>query len=232
MRKLAFAVTILICCINMKCEPNEDSVLDTSNLLLGNWSDAQYTDENITFKRYNTLPEDAYGISFKAKGDLIERSSGWCGTPPLHFSDYDGAWELTDDVITITQDHFPNTYVWRILSVTETELVVTKKLTEQEQDYRALMDLFDDATQLMDGIACENVEEWAYAPYGSKACGGPQGYIAYPKSIDVELFLQKLEVYTQAEQDYNIKWSVFSTCDLTPQPTAVVCENGLPVLIY
>ncbi|GGD13783.1 lipocalin-like domain-containing protein [Hyunsoonleella pacifica] len=232
MKKLAFAVTILICCINMKCESNEDDLIDASNLLIGNWSEVQYDKENITFKRQNSLPENTYGISFRAKGNLVERSSGWCGTPPLHFSDYNGTWELTENVITITQNHFPNNYVWRIISVTETELVVTKALSEQEQDYRILMSLFDDINELIDGIACENAEDWAFAPYGSKSCGGPQGYVAYPKSIDVEAFLEKVEIYTQAENEYNIKWSVFSTCDITPQPTAVVCENGFPILKY
>lgn len=232
MKKIVFALAILFCFVNMKCESNEEGLKDSDNMLIGHWAEPEYSENNISLNRVNKLPEAAYGISFKAKDDFVERSSGWCGTPPLSFSDYNGTWELTEDVIAITQDHFPNHYAWRIVELTESKLVLTKELTEQEKDYRALMDLFDDVLEMIKDIPCEDAEDWAYAPYGAKACGGPQWYIAYPTTIDVEEFLVRIETYTQAENDYNIKWGVFSTCDITPQPTAVVCENGYPVLKF
>ncbi len=232
MKKIIFTAAIIFCFINMRCEPNDDALNDSDNLLIGHWAEPQYNDQNITLTRVNTLPEAGYGISFKTKNDFVERSSGWCGTPPLVFSDYQGKWELTEDVVAITQDHFPNNYAWRIVSLTENELTLTRELTEQEKDYRALMDLFDDALDLIEDIPCENSEDWTFTPYGAKACGGPQWFLAYPTTIDVEAFLEKIEVYTKAEDDYNRKWSVFSTCEVINAPTDVVCENGFPILKF
>ncbi|TBN02731.1 hypothetical protein EYD45_11440 [Hyunsoonleella flava] len=232
MKKIVYAIVIMFCFVNMRCEPNDEGLKDSDNLLIGHWAEPEYTDQNVTFSRVNKLPAEGYGISFKTKNDFVERSSGWCGTPPLSFSDYQGKWELMEDVITITQDHFPNNYGWRIVSLTENELVLTKELTEQEKDYRALMDLFDDALDLIKDIPCGNSEDWSFTPYGSKACGGPQWFIAYPNTIDTEEFLSKIEAYTKAEHDYNVKWSVFSTCDVVSPPKEIVCENGFPILKF
>ena len=232
MKKIIFALATICLFVNMRCDPNEEGLVDSDNLLIGNWAEPEYNDQNITFARVNELPENAYGISFKAKNEFVERSSGWCGTPPLVFSDYVGKWQLTENVISITQDYFPNNYAWRIVSVTENELVLTKELTEQEKDYRVLMDLFDEALELIEDMPCENAEEWTFTPYGAKACGGPQWFVAYPTTIDTDEFLKRIEAYTKAEQEYNIKWSIFSTCDVVAPPTEVVCENGYPILKF
>lgn len=232
MKKIVFALAIMFCFVNMKCEPNDEGLKDDDNLLIGHWAEPEYTNENVSFNRVNKLPEQSYGISFKAKNDFVERSSGWCGTPPLSFADYKGKWQLTEDVIAITQDHFPNHYAWRIVELTENKLVLTKELTEQEKDYHILMDLFDDALEMIKDIACENAEDWAFTPYGAKACGGPQWFIAYPTTIDTEEFLKRIDTYTKAEADYNQKWGIFSTCDVVSPPKAVACENGYPVLKF
>lgn len=232
MKKIVFAVAIMFCFMNMRCEPNEEGLMDSDNLLIGHWAEPEYNEQTVIFSRVNKLPSEGYGISIKAKNDFVERSSGWCGTPPLVFSDYEGKWELTEDIISVTQDHFPNNYAWRILSLNENELVLTKELTEQEKDHRALMDLFDHALELVKDLPCENSGNWTFVPYGSKACGGPQWFVAYPTTIDTEDFLKRIEIYTKAEQDYNTKWSVFSTCDVVSPPKGVVCENGYPVLKF
>jgi hypothetical protein len=35
----------------------------------------------------------------------VERSSGWCGTPPLSFMDFQGTWTRTDSVLIMTIDN-------------------------------------------------------------------------------------------------------------------------------
>ncbi|MEW4925310.1 hypothetical protein [Algibacter sp. 2305UL17-15] len=231
-KKVFFSITVLFLMVNMRCEPSDDIVIDNDNLLIGNWVNPEYNDTNITFERASKLPVDGYGISFMKNGDFVERSSGWCGTPPLSFFDYNGKWQLNDAVVLITQDHFPNNYAWRIVSLTENELVVTKELTEREIDYRKLMAIYDEIEAFIKGIPCENAEDWTFTPYGSKACGGPQWFLAYPKSIDTVAFLKKVEEYTKAERDYNIKWSVFSTCDVVSPPKSIECQNGFPILKF
>lgn len=232
MKQFIFSLCIVLLCINMQCESTDAQLLDADNLLVGNWVKLYYEGDNLTLKRVKDLVNDSYGLAFYKKGDFIERSSGWCGTPPLVFTDYKGKWKLQDDVILITKDFFPNNYTWRIVTVSETELVLTAELTEQEQDYRQLMDVFNDAQKLIENVACENASNWAFTPYGAKACGGPQGYLAYPKTIDVDAFLNKIEAYTEAEKAYNVKWGIFSTCDLPQEPKYVACYNGYPILKY
>ena len=43
---------------------------------------------------------------------------------------------------------------------------------------------------------------------------------------------EKVNKYTNAEEVFNIKWGIISTCDITPEPKGVVCKNRIPSLIY
>ena len=216
----------------VSCTSNDAEIPLSANLLIGSWVDPIYDGETITFKRASALPDNDYGISFKLNGILVERSSGWCGTPPLSFFDYTGTWEVEGSLILMSQEYlYPNNYAWRIVSLTETELVVKRELTNQENDYRDLMSLFDGLYELISSYSCNNASDWDFTAYGSKACGGPQGYIAYPKEIEAA-FLQKVKAYTEAERAYNLKWEIISTCDVTREPIGVECLNGYPVLKY
>ena len=216
----------------VSCTSNDAEIPLSDNLLIGSWVDPIYDGETITFKRASALPDNDYGISFKLNGILVERSSGWCGTPPLSFFDYTGTWEVEGSLILMSQEYlYPNNYAWRIVSLTETELVVKRELTNQENDYRDLMSLFDGLYELISSYSCNNASDWDFTAYGSKACGGPQGYIAYPKEIEAA-FLEKVKAYTEAERAYNLKWEIISTCDVPREPIGVECLNGYPVLKY
>ncbi|MDO5968295.1 hypothetical protein Q4Q35_00610 [Flavivirga aquimarina] len=232
MKKIFFVVSVMLCFLNMQCADDDSITSDPDNLLIGNWVDPIYDGEKITFERAVSLPEEGYGILFKENGDFVERSSGWCATPPLFFFDIDGIWQLDDTLIKITKDNYPTNYGWRIVSITANELVVQRELTDQEKDYRELMDLFDEIYKLSISVACTDANDWTFTAYGAKACGGPKGYIAYSTKIDTASFLQKVETYTNLEKAYNIKWGIVSTCDLPKHPVGVICENGHPVLEY
>lgn len=213
------------------CE-NNDPIIDSNNLLLGFWIEPTYDNETTTFKRSNSFKEDAYGISFSKNGDFITQTSGWCGTPPLTFFKINGTFSLNEPLIDITSESYPTNYTWRIVSLTENELIVKRELTSQEKDHRALMDLFYEIQNLAYSVSCSDANDWLFTAYGAKACGGPQGYIPYSNKIDTVAFLQKIEAYTQAEKEYNFNHGVVSTCDIPASPKSVVCENGYPTLKY
>lgn len=215
----------------LSCE-NNAPILDANNLLLGFWIEPVYHLETITFQRANALPKDNYGVSFSENGEFIERSSGWCGTPPLTFIDYKGSYQTDKSLIKVTTQNFPNNFQWRVLKVSEKELVVKRELSEQEKDHQNLITLFDEIQNSAYNISCTDSNQWKFVAYGSKACGGPQGFIPYSTQIDTTLFLQKIAAYTEAEKKYNLKWSIVSTCDVVKSPTAVICKNGFPYLIY
>jgi hypothetical protein len=224
-------LSIFLITLFFSCESNEP-VINVDNLLLGAWIEPSYDSETTTYKRGNSLPDENYGIWFSENGDFTERSSGWCGTPPLIYTDYNGSFEIDGTLIKITTTSYPNSYQWRIVSLTENELIVKRELSEQETDHRELMALFDEIQNLAYTVSCDDAANWTFTAYGSKACGGPQGYIAYSSKINTVEFLKKIEFYTTAEKEFNIKWGIVSDCSIVNQPKEVVCNNGYSTLIY
>ena len=123
----------------------------------------------------------------------------------------------------------------RILAFLTLTLLLTACPQERDPQEIALADLesrFSAILALAQSRSCENPADWSYTAYGSKACGGPQGYLAYPLTIDVDRFLALVERHRQAENQYNIDFNITSTCDLPAEPTRVDCADQLPVLGY
>lgn len=113
--------------------------------------------------------------------------------------------------------------------ITEFEMTVNNPNTTFEEDFAALQQMLADIEAIAESEPCVNSADWAFTAIGSKACGGPQFYIAYSNNIDVPSFLNSVAAYTQAEQEYNIKWGIISTCDLALMPNGISCVNGEPV---
>lgn len=86
--------------------------------------------------------------------------------------------------------------------------------------------------ELANDISCNDASEWKFTAYGSKPCGGPQGYIAYPNSIDESKFLALIEEYNKLEDEFNQRWEIYSDCAVLTGPAGVTCENGKPKLEY
>lgn len=101
-----------------------------------------------------------------------------------------------------------------------------------EEDARRLEALFQEIQSMAESQPCEDASIWTFRDYGSKACGGPVGYIAYPTTIDTGAFLEKIEAHRAAQQAFNEKWDVISDCSFPAQPTGILCRDGLPVLQY
>ena len=102
----------------------------------------------------------------------------------------------------------------------------------QEQQAQNLDQMFSEIEILATSESCDDSTEWTFTSYGSKACGGPLGFIAYPINIGTELFLKKIEEYTTAQQEFNQKWGIVSDCYVPSQPSEIICKNGSPVFEY
>ncbi len=100
----------------------------------------------------------------------------------------------------------------------------------QEADAEKLQLLLAQIEELSLSESCDDPIDWTFTPYGSKACGGPLGYIAYSTQIDVDEFLELVQSYTEATAAFNQNWQVFSDCAVVNPPSRVVCQEGLPVL--
>ncbi|MEQ8582570.1 MAG: hypothetical protein RIC30_14655 [Marinoscillum sp.] len=102
----------------------------------------------------------------------------------------------------------------------------------QEDDQAGLDRLWAEIHTMAESVACTDAEEWDFTPVGSKACGGPVKYLAYSERIDTVKFLSLVDEHRDAQEAFNIKWGVYSDCSTPQAPTGVVCEEGVPVLIY
>ena len=122
-------------------------------------------------------------------------------------------------------------FIVLLLSMSNISCVSDDELN-QKQEAQNLSEMFSEIENLTISIDCENSAEWTFTNYGSKACGGPVGYIAYSLNIDVDLFQRLIEKHREKQQEFNEKWGIMSDCSIPAQPTGVICEDGNPVLQY
>jgi hypothetical protein len=107
-------------------------------------------------------------------------------------------------------------------------LACEKELTRDEE--RALLDAQkQEIISLAKSGACAINSQCRYTGLGSKPCGGPWGYIVYSTSVDTSKLFLKISDYNAAEDRYNRKWGIYSTCDVPPPPDSIRCLNGVCV---
>lgn len=109
------------------------------------------------------------------------------------------------------------------------EITATSSLSE---DDITLNELFEKIKTLSESKTCSESSNWTFTAYGTKACGGPIGYIAYSKCINTADFLNKVSVFTELQSQYDMKHGAVSTYEVPPPPTSVNCVNDKPVLVY
>ena len=73
--------------------------------------------------------------------------------------------------------------------------------------------------------------ECRYIAYGSKACGGPQGYLLYPEGVDEEKLKKMIADYSKNEDTYNKVNEIISDCSLPNPPAKIGCEDGNCIVI-
>ena len=100
---------------------------------------------------------------------------------------------------------------------------------KEQQDLIVLKHEID---QLSQSITCTDSADWKITPLGSKACGGPAGFVSYSIKVQEKHFLEKVALYTKNEDAFNRKWNIMSDCSTPVQPKKVICKNGLAVMIY
>ena len=110
----------------------------------------------------------------------------------------------------------------------------TDDSSSKESENQNLSKMYDEivSTSMVNTTPCTNPEEWSFTAIGSKACGGSTGFIVYSLKINVPEFLKKVENFTKAQDTYNKKWGIVSTCDIILPPAGVDCVNGKPTLLY
>ena len=95
----------------------------------------------------------------------------------------------------------------------------------QQSDWNAIDQLETQAKAIAVIDGCPSSSDCRSAPVGSRACGGPRYYIPWcAKTTDSAALYKKLAEVSAAEQAYNKKYDVMSTCEFRMPP--VVASSG------
>lgn len=95
----------------------------------------------------------------------------------------------------------------------------------QQTDWASILKMEEQAKAIAKTAGCTSSDCRA-APVGSRACGGPRYYLPYcAKTTDSAALYGKLDEVSRAEQDYNRKYNIASTCEFR-MPPAVEAVGG------
>jgi hypothetical protein len=83
---------------------------------------------------------------------------------------------------------------------------------------------------MINTVPCKNENDLKIVPIGAKGCGGPTGFVAYPKNETS--FFTHVEKFTETQIIYNKKWGVISDCSVPQAPKNAACVNGKITMIY
>lgn len=135
MKTLTKILLLLFVISHIGCEETIEPKIDNSSPLIGSWINPQYMNTLWRYERANALQNDGPGFTLKPEGLIVERkNSGFCGTPPINYANYDGTWNKKDSLITINVDYWggKTDYQWKVVSVNDRYLIVDKVKEEYQ----------------------------------------------------------------------------------------------------
>jgi hypothetical protein len=140
---LIFTAILLISCENIS-EPN-DGTFD-GDIPYGMWVYSENDDSISIYYASNQFEKDKSGFAIEEENIFIERTSGWCATPPLSFYNVEGQWDVFDDhTLKITGAHWMGSDYIRlmeIVSLNKFELkVLFRSLPDSSHLLKKLVDI-------------------------------------------------------------------------------------------
>jgi hypothetical protein len=97
---------------------------------------------------------------------------------------------------------------------------------QQERDWAAIERLEQEAKALARATGCTSAQSCRTAPVGNRACGGPRHYLVYcATTTDSVALYRKLDEIVRAENEYNRRYGIVSTCEFR-MPPEVVFSDG------
>jgi hypothetical protein len=126
MKTLLQLFMLIVLAITASCSLNEEAEYK-DDPLVGSWIEQEYTDSTFVMKRAADLKENDYGFTIKANHQFEERkNSGWCGTPPISYADFEGTWSYQDSILQVEVEYWGGmaTYTWKVMMVDQDELII------------------------------------------------------------------------------------------------------------
>jgi hypothetical protein len=139
MKRVIFLLAMVLM---FSCEKDlmENDALGENAGIVGTWIEDGYSDEVALFERADSLDYSKYGFIINEDGTFTERkNAGWCGTPPITYSNFQGEWlALSDSLIEITVGYWGGTlsYQMRIVFVDQESLGIRYLYAENRADAR------------------------------------------------------------------------------------------------
>jgi len=128
MRSSLFYILLLFSMVYLgSCDNDNELKSDEAELLIGHWISPVYIDTLVQYTRAEALNENDFGISFNPGNSLVERqNAGWCGTPPISFTNYNGTWSKNSDIIDISVDFWGGkaNHKWKVIAIDAKTLTI------------------------------------------------------------------------------------------------------------
>jgi hypothetical protein len=98
---------------------------------------------------------------------------------------------------------------------------------DRQSDWNQIVALENEAKAIVKADGCSSTSECRTAPVGSRACGGPRYYLVYcSKTTDSVALFKKLEAVAAAEQEYNKRYQIASTCEFRLPPKVALAGSS------
>lgn len=124
MKLLKLFIPIVLLILLFSCE--KASLAPEPGELEGIWVQSDYDEDLTIFSKKNKLDDDKYGFKISDGGIFLEhKNSGWCGTPPISYADYEGTWKYESDSVLIVDVGYwggTMTYKMQIVELTANKL--------------------------------------------------------------------------------------------------------------
>jgi len=123
----------------LACQKENDLQMNANEPLIGFWANGEYneTDNTYTFSRVSDFLKNGYGFQFDYEKKFIERkNTGWCGTPPVSYDNFEGTWSTDPHNVFIEVPFWGGNakYTWEVISVNLEKLVIKKT----KEDYQTM----------------------------------------------------------------------------------------------
>ena len=97
----------------------------------------------------------------------------------------------------------------------------------QKTDWDQILALENQAKALVKADGCSSSDQCRTAPVGSRACGGPRYYLVYcAKTTDSAALFAKLKEVSAAEEQYNKRYQLASTCEFRMPPKVALIGSS------
>jgi hypothetical protein len=96
--KTIFQIFTFLVIVVSSCT-KEEIKIEPNNPLVGTWNYSDYSDNAMIFTRSEKFIDNRC-YKFNSDGTMLERNiTGWCATPPVSYSDYQGRWAILNDTL-------------------------------------------------------------------------------------------------------------------------------------